>query len=287
MKFARLSPPERVPLTIDLPGYLADHTVMGRAVLPATEAMQVLAAAAQDRFPGLDVMTLADIRFDRFLCLPPDGGGITAMAELGRRESGDVTAALITGIGPDPSDAAPADRHASFRIPGPGGKRGCAPMTPFDVEDDTPDMSIDPLHLYRDLVPLGPAFQSMVEPLHLWPGGALAVVSGRSWGLATLPGPLGSPFPLNAAFHGAGAWAQRYAGSVVFPVSMDRRYVFLPTRSGETYTAVVIPVDADGGRVVFDILIYDPCRRPSEFISRLVMRDLSRGRLRPPAWVAA
>ena len=277
------APPERIPLSIDLPDYLADHTLMGRAVLPATEAMQVLAAAL-DRFPGLDATTLADVRFDRLLSLPPDGGGIEAAAELERCENGDVTAALVTRVGPE---AVGAERYVSFRIPGPEGDGGCPPMTPFSADNGGPDMSIDPLHLYRDLVPLGPIFRNVAEPLHLWPGGVLAVVSGGPRDLVTLPGPLGSPFPLNAAFHGACAWGQRYAGIVASPVSMARRYVFLPTRSGETYTAVVMPVTADGGRLVFDILIYDPCRRPCEFISRLVMRDLSRGRLTPPGWVAA
>jgi hypothetical protein len=249
--------------------------------------MQVLAAAARERFPDLDVATLADVRFDRFLYPPSDQGGIEAAAELERRENGDVTAVLVTRTRPKRTAMTRAVRHVSLRIPGSDGDGGCAPMKPFALPDDAPDLSIEPSHLYRDLVPFGPAFRNVAEPLHLWPAGAVAMVSGGPWDLATLPGPLGSPFPLDAAFHAACAWGQRYAGIVAFPVSVDRRYLFLPTRSGETYTTVVMPVETDGGRLVFDILIYDPCRRPCEFISRLVMGDVSRGRLTPPAWVTA
>lgn len=284
-EFSRVGPRERIPLAIEMPDYLADHTFMGRAVFPATEAMQVLAAAARDRFPSLDVLTLADVCFDRFLFLPHDGGKIEAAAELERCENGDVTAVLVTRTRPKRTSMTRAVHHVSFRVPGLAGTSGDASMKPFVVPDDAPDMSIAPSRLYRDLVTFGPAFRNVAEPLHLWPECAVTMVSGGPRDLETLRGPLGSPFALDAAYHAACAWGQRYGGIVAFPVSMDRRSVFLPTRTGEVYTAVVMPVGAGGGSFVFDILIYDLCRRPCEFISGVVMREVSRGRLTPPAWV--
>ena len=73
----------------------------------------------------------------------------------------------------------------------------------------------------------------------------------------TPPGPLGSPFPLDAAFHTACAWGQRYAGVVAFPVGLDCRRVHRPTRPGDFYQAVVMPRRTTPELLVFDLALYD------------------------------
>ncbi len=71
------------------------------------------------------------------------------------------------------------------------------------------------------------------------PAGASAEVSGGDYPEAV--GPLGSPFPFDAALHVACAWGQRYRGIVAFPVGFDRREIAVPTRAGETYRCRVVP----------------------------------------------
>jgi hypothetical protein len=41
----------RLPLKIQVPPYLMDHQFEGRAVLPAVEAMEILAASTLAHFP--------------------------------------------------------------------------------------------------------------------------------------------------------------------------------------------------------------------------------------------
>ena len=113
--------------------------------------------------------------------------------------------------------------------------------------------------------------------------GASAEVSGGDYPEAV--GPLGSPFPFDAALHVACAWGQRYRGIVAFPVGFDRREIAVPTRAGETYRCRVVPLPDEGAALRFDILIAGGDGRPVEVIRGVAMRDISGGRRKPPAWV--
>jgi hypothetical protein len=136
------------------------------------------------------------------------------------------------------------------------------------------------------MVPFGTAFRNVVSAVTLWPEGALTVVSGGpAEGEANSV--LGSPFPLDAAFHAACAWAQRYRGVVAFPVAMARRRVWRPTQAGEHYATVVRFRGAEERGLRFDLHLCDQAGRLCESVQGLVMRDISGGRLQPPAWVRA
>jgi hypothetical protein len=147
--------------------------------------------------------------------------------------------------------------------------------------------SVSPERLYGELVPFGPAYRNIRRPLILWPEGAVAGIEAPDFPAAHPEGPLGSPFPLDAAFHAACAWSQRYAGVVAFPVAIGERVVLEPTRAGRSYTARIVPAFAGGGALGFDIRIFAPDGRIHEAVFGVEMRDVSRGLSIPPEWIGA
>jgi hypothetical protein len=139
------------------------------------------------------------------------------------------------------------------------------------------------LRLYADLVPFGPAYHNVVGEVSLTPDGASAEVSGGDYREAV--GPLGSPFPFDAAMHLACAWGQRYRNLVAFPVGFGCRKIVRPTLNGETYLCHVFPLPGEGAVLRFDVRLYCVDGRPVEIILGLKMRDITGGSLKPPAWV--
>ena len=85
--------------------------------------------------------------------------------------------------------------------------------------------------------------------------------------------------------HVACAWGQRYRNVVAFPVGFDRREILLPTSAGETYLCRVFPLPDEGAVLRFNVRLFGEDHRPVEIILGLKMRDISGGRLKPPAWV--
>ena len=141
---------------------------------------------------------------------------------------------------------------------------------------------VDPDTIYNELVPFGPAFRSICRPLAITPAGVVAEVKA----LGSDDDPLlGSPFPLDGAFHAACVWGQRHAGIVAFPVGIQRRTVCLPTVAGESYLARITPVQQTGPILKFDIRLWDHEGRLREAAQGVEMRDVSRGRWLPPAWI--
>jgi len=114
--------------------------------------------------------------------------------------------------------------------------------------------------------------------------GAVAMVGGGSF-ISSNVFPLGSPFPLDAAFHAACAWGQRYSHVVAFPVGLKERHIFRLTRAGKSYTAVIIPIEEDPNLLIFDIWIYGRNGEAYEGVLGVKMRDVSAGRMQPPQWI--
>jgi hypothetical protein len=138
--------------------------------------------------------------------------------------------------------------------------------------------------LYRELVPFGPAWRNARDPILLFDRGAEALVAAPAGRGERL---LGSPYPLDAALHVACAWCQRYGDTVAFPVGFRRRRVVHPIGPGETCRVRVEALGAGSGSFLFDLVVRDKGGRPREVLSGVRMRDVSGGRLRPPAWIRA
>jgi hypothetical protein len=164
---------------------------------------------------------------------------------------------------------------------------GVMTLSRFIPDDPTPisgpmfRVSAD--RLYEELVPFGPAYRNVKGDVFLAERAISATVSGGDHPEAE--GPLGSPFPLDAAMHAACAWGQRYRNRVVFPIGFDRREIFAPTRTGESYLCRIAPLTDEGVVLRFDIRLYGCDGRPVEVIRGLSMRDIFGGRMTPPAWV--
>jgi hypothetical protein len=140
--------------------------------------------------------------------------------------------------------------------------------------------------IYRELVPFKPSFHSIQGDLQLFRSGACATVKALpddpKDAFKTV---LGSGFPLDGAFHAGCVWSQRFFGIVAFPVGFDKRIIYTPTVEHKAYTARVIPQYQTRGTLGFDIWIMDDQENLCEAVSGVMMRDVSGGTVKPPAWI--
>ena len=282
--FPRIIESARVPLDIPIRLYLNDHCVDGQAVLPAVEAMEILAQAVKRFRPGTDVTAMTGLQFDKFVYLAPEADRLSAFCDISVYENGDVKAVLTTRT---PSKKAALSRvktHAALIFPQ---QVPLIPKLALDLAASLEGVcfSVQAEKIYPDLIPFGPAYRNVAM---LYVAGQSAIAEIRTpadEAGAERPQHLGSPFALDAAFHAACVWGQRFAGIVAFPVGMDRCRVYAPTRAGETYFAHVMHVRTDSGLLIFDLRIYgrDGCLFVA--CSGVRMKDVSGGKVAPPQWI--
>jgi hypothetical protein len=279
-----MRPRTRLPMEIRIDPHHRDHRFEGRAVLPAVEALQLLAASVQSQWPDRDVRWMTDASFSRFLFIEDGDECIEAVNEIQIDEKGNLIASLLTLT---PSRSGRVTRMKEHvRVCFPKIRPDTEPL-PFSAASRRDDASFEiaPYQLYAELIPFGPAFQNVSGVLCLTAHGAAAHVEAAIHPQPS--GPLGSPFPMDAALHCACAWGQRYAGLVAFPVGFEKRFVFRPTVAGKIYFTRIIPVRRDAEPLVFNLWIYDLGGTLHEAILGMAMRDVSSGRLKPPAWIRA
>ena len=275
----------RLPLDIPIPSHLRDHHVEGKAVLPAVVAMQWLGETVRRFQPDVKICCMTRVRFDKFLYLPAGEKKIRAWVDIESRPGRDVTARLLTKTKSKKASITRTKEHAAIRYPR---KKISSPLLPLDLNAAIEGVcfEVSPGKIYRELVPFGPAFHNIKAPLILSQHGGLAQIgSPPDKGFASVSKTLGSPFPLDAAFHAACVWGQRYMGRVAFPVGLENRTVFKPTRSEERYFCRILPIHRELNRQLVDIWIYDADGTPFEYIGRVDMKDVSAGRVKPPAWL--
>ena len=242
--------------------------------------MERLAADTCSRFPGVDGRRLKDIRFDKFLRLnSPDP--LSAFNRMEEHEDGSMRITLTTRFQSPGTAITRTLEHASLVL---GGKSPATVDPPLETIACLTGVctAVDPARIYREMVPFGPAYRNICEPLLISADGALARVRSPQPVDPRQDLYLGSPYVLDAAFHAACVWCQRFHGIVAFPVSMDRRTVVNPTRLDEVYTARVVPVQTGQAPFVFDIFIHDDAGRLHEAATGVHMRDISGGRTQPP-----
>ncbi len=308
-----------IPLVISVPAYWRDHHIGGLVVLPAVEALQTVARSRPD---GLDGHSRRQERafFHHPLVIDPGATDIPAVHEHTRFADGRCLSRLTTLRSgrqmkfTRPMEHlsvrfAPADRDVAgiqfFQdVPVPAGvypresggegdtfggplqlpREADFPADPADSAAHAgPVFRVSADRLYEALVPFGPAYRNLKGDVLLTETCVWATVSGG--GFPEAEGPLGSPFPLDAAMHAACAWGQRYRNRVVFPVGFNRREIFSPTRAGETYLCRITPLPDEGAVLCFDLRLQDLHRRPVETILGLKMREIFGGKRTPPAWV--
>lgn len=275
----------QLPIEIPIRPYLRDHSISGQAVLPAVEAMEALAQAAKRVRPSTDVFAMSSAAFDKFWYIDTAREHLPAQADITVDGNGTVRAALTTKTKSKHGVMARVKTHAVLTLP----RRAAAlPDYPLDMAS-APEgacFSIQRDRIYPDLVAFGPSYRNLIA-VHLSRSGAVAEIRNPVVGAAGAANShlLGSPFALDASFHAACAWGQRFAGIVAFPVAVDQRRIYAPTLPGERYFIHVLPVRADPSMLVFDLRIYDREGCLHEACSGVRMRDVSGGKMRPPEWI--
>ena len=215
----------RLPVGITVFPYLQDHRFEGNAVFPAVEAMQVLAQSVKEFAPQTDITAITDTTFDKFLSIPSDTEKIDALCSITLFEHGDITTVLQTKTRSKNAAITRIKEHvivhypcikpevaACLKNPLSFGKSGC--------------LEISPEQIYSELVPFGPAYQNISEILTIHKDGVIAKLRAPIYSDSIeKTGQLGSPFVLDAAFHAACVWGQRYSGVVAFPVGVEKRII--------------------------------------------------------------
>lgn len=276
---------KRLPLQLEIYPYLLDHRFEGTAILPAVEAMQLLAISTQKHLPDADIRFIENAKFDKFLYIEPNTTIVEAFNEIELDKNGSITAKLITKTKSKKTGITRVKEHAVMQFS--GGKPNIKPLILDTVSRQIKrGFNIPSDKLYKDLVPFGPAYHNIRDTLFVSEKGAIAGIQApKQRPTNNLIMPLGSPFPLDAAFHAACAWGQRYLAVVGFPVGFAKRMVVHLTRPGKSYSCLILPVNVTADLLVFDILLYDLNGVLFEAVSGVHMKDVSAGRMKPPNWV--
>ena len=267
-------------LRLDVQPYWRDHHFEGKAVLPAVETLILLARILQDAKPGAPLSCLIGADFARLLDLPAGSRFIDVAVMVEQTEDG-WSLVLQTARVPA-SGVKRTFRHAGVHFMS---RTDPAPAPPFaDFRKlEGACIQVPSSAVYRELIPFGPAYRNLGGDLAISGQGALAELSGGDSPADERL--LGSPFVLDAAMHAACVWGQRYAGIVAFPVGFERRDIYKPTRLGQSYLGRILPLEAQKDELRFDVWIFDSEGVLCERILALRMRDISRGRIKPPRWI--
>ena len=273
---------ERFSHRINVLPYLRDHRFAGKTIYPAVEILQDLAATVQKHHPDADVNTMQGVAFERFLEIGDADQSIEIFHDLQPGANGRIAARLVAVTASGSVGIRREKVHAVVDFIPPGQK---VEEIPVDLAASLEGIGfrVPAERLYNELVPFGPAFQSLQGEVILTANGGL----GR---VLAVPNPapvepLGSVFPFDGIMHIACAWSQRFCGMVAFPIGFAKRTVLVPTIPGETYFCRVIPVAQTKDVLTFDMAISDVQGNLQEHIRGVRMRDVSGGRIRPPTWV--
>jgi len=268
----------RLALTINVPSYLMDHQFQGKAVLPAVEAMEILAASTLTYLPGTAFHAIRDAKFDKFLVIEDGQQRIDAFNDLEVFDNGVVVSRLITKTRSKKAFITRTLVHATICFNDISDGPEWSPLKiPTISEQHIPVETI-----YKSLVPFGPCYHNL-KGVTIFKEGARGQVYAPL--LGDCESLLGSPFPLDAAFHAACVWGQRYAGLVGFPVGFGLRRLIRKTHAGNTYTSRIFPKEVHSDRFCVDIWITDTEGTLQETVLDVIMKDVSGGRLKPPAWI--
>lgn len=272
---------ERFAVRIPVLPWYRDHCFNNRIIFPAVEAMRFLALTVQAAHPALEVRRMEQCRLARFLEITPKIAELEVVIELEWGDSGDLCARLLTKN--QLKTMTRMINHCElFFAAGPGHDDGGGKRPPDSFA--APEMAVTAERVYRELVPFGPAYRTLQ--------GQLLLDKESAWGTLRAPvlpyppqEPIGSPFPLDGAMHAACVHGQRLVDFVPFPVGFASRRIARPTRAGEDYGTCVRLQSRAADELVYELSIFDQGGQLRETVKGLRMRDVSGGRIKPPAWI--
>lgn len=283
-KLSAIKESSRFPVCIEIKPYLMDHRFLNNAVLPAVEIMQVMARCVKDQFVQTNIHILKNASFNKFLMLTLLKGQnqIDAFVDITIFENNDIEAVLVTKLKSKTGSLTRSLTHAALNFSN-------ADTPQNNISAFKPDMSkqlffeVSSDVIYRHLVPFGPSFHNLIGILKISQNSVIGQVQAVSKNLDHGPlDLLGSPFPLDAAFHAACVWGQRYESIIAFPIGFEKRIIYKATCPGHIYNILVLPVKTDVGVLFFDLWIYDDANQVYETVKMLAMKDVSGGQTLPP-----
>jgi hypothetical protein len=269
-----------VAIRLVIPSWFRDHCFDGRVILPAVEAMCLLAKTVHARYPAVNVGVMEKAVFSKFLEIAPEQDEIEIRIEFSAAEDGRVLARLLTRK--QLKVMTQWVRHCELSF---GGSPGCGVLPEMEAGDIQVVVEVPAERIYRELVPFGPAYRTLQGDVSLREDMALGRLRTPYLPLAFPP--LGSPFCLDGAMHAACVHAQQSVDFVPFPVGFAARIIAAPTSPGQEYGVKAYLRSSVNGELVYDLLILDQDKRPRETILGLRMRDVSNGRIKPPSWIRA
>lgn len=256
-----------LPIQIPIHPFLLDHAFQSIPVLPAVQAMQILAAELLDRNPSAEVQHISGASFRKLLPLPKNQSTIDAMLSMESLPDGKTRVCLLTRVRTK-SGMGRMLEHANLTF-APVLE---SPRPPVSSTDNGADYKMEVSNIYPGLIDFGDRFCNILEPVLMNPGGATTRVSGG----CSIPGamPLGSPFALDAAFHAACAWGKHYKNRICYPVSFEKRLIASKTRPGQTYPVQILFREEIEKALCFDLWLTDEDRTICETVQELRMKEV-------------
>jgi hypothetical protein len=262
---------QRTPLTISLKPWFQDHCFGGRVIFPAVETMLLLGAHAVEAYPQVDIRVMENVRFAKFLEIPPETATLDGLVECEVESDGRVRVKLLSRVQFKAMSRIKEHGEVSFSPPG---------------ADSWPNLGIDPLvpknaiaevdveHLYRELVPFGPNYHTLQGRLYLSEHEAWGRLKAPDLPIDPIQKIIGSPFPLDGALHAACVLGQQSVDFVPFPVGFNRRTISRPTQPGCSYNTRVVQRGGTKDELLFDLIIFDKDGELYETTTGVRMRDM-------------
>ncbi len=272
---------ERIAIQVPVHPWYRDHSFDNRVIFPAVEAMQLLALTMQTAYPALDVRVMRLGRFTKFLEIPQASATLGVVVELEQEGNDRVCARLLSKKTLKTMTRMTSHCELYF-IVGPSQISHDVRMERICSSGSSREISAE--RVYQELVPFGPAYRSLYGQLFLDQTSAWGSLQAPEL-LHASPDLIGSPFPLDGAMHAACVHGQQLVDFVPFPVGFASRVIHAPTLAGERYLTQVHLQSQAADELVYDLLIVDQKEQFRETITGLRMRDVSGGRVRPPAWI--
>ena len=274
--------PDAVPEWLpELPEF-ADHTIQGKATMPAALLLDLLVKAASESphahasasLTGPVVMR--DAVFSRFLPVDEIAQCTFEIAyqDLATEGQPGAMRATLTSRIALAGEIHRTRTHAAVTL---GGQ-----ATTVLLPQLTADFVLSAERAYRELIRFGPRYRNLHGAIQLGPQGGMAWVRSPEPAFMN-PSRAGCPFLFDSALQLACLWGQRYAGVVAFPTGFSERVTSSPTAHGHRH-CVVAPKAITPRKLFFDLWLTDENHAICDAITGLSMTPLASAP-KPPDWI--
>jgi hypothetical protein len=262
----------RLPLTIHVKPWFRDHCFAGKIVLPAVETMLLLSAKVRDLDPEVDIRVMENVRFEKFLEIPPATATVAGLIECEIVSDGRLQVKLLSRT---VYKAMSRIKEHGTMFFSPVSSHSPSPPSIDLAPPREPETEIKVDYLYSELVPFGPHYQTLQNTLYLSGNVAWGRLKAPELAIDPVEKTIGSPFPLDGALHAACVLGQQTVSFVPFPVGFDRRIITSPTQPGCYYQTRVQQVMQTDTELVFDLVIAGDDGQVYETVTGVRMRDVS------------